>query len=782
MKKKRTILFLIFITICVLNIKSQPYVTLSGRLKNEKSNLGVAFATIMVLDTKDSSMLKGTTSNLNGDFSINSLHKGTYLLKVQHMSHKTLTKEIIAEANETINLGTIPLAESAIKMNEVVVIGKRIRAKEEGGKTIFFMNKQLEKASHTGYDVLRQIPGVQEDIFKNISYNGNENVKIYINGVERDIEYLGQLNASDMKKIEVISSPGSQYQSNTGAVINIVMKENKESFKGYIYSEIPTSKSTVYLFPSYGFNYNYEKVNLHTSYNGEISNFDIIKKRVYSFENEVRNKTSSYHSMRQKNWSHRFNFDVDYKINKKNLLNFYGFYNPFSQEHDGIVKATTAHDNNEQNGWNAKKEDTDKNNVIYGSLFYKHLLKKGGHIGFKLETYNLNAKNRTNYKINKHQKTFPEELTGATSHLQKKETIKIDYKSPEIFNKIKLNAGVINVNESINNQSNSLNHKNNMLAIYGITHYRLKNLNLELGYRIEKTISNIKNESHIGDLDFLPAANMIYKFAKNQNIKLSYKHYYNRPTVFQLNPGSTIYGSFKRQYGNTDLKNEMYRKCYLDHSISREGDYFSYRIFYESIFNAINYVTYSNDMNILESVYINSGKVDCYGLQLNGSFKLSRSITMANFFKLGNYRISPNNDAKLYGSINKTKLVYESGLSAIIAFQRDITASLNVQYNSPKPMLQGSTYSDPLYFLSFEKKFKKHIKAGVTIANPFMKSITYYGNKEQGRQFSSNNQEMISTTGFPIWFKISYSFTKGKKKAFSKPKQVDIEKGSKKGF
>ena len=79
---------------------------------------------------------------------------------------------------------------------------------------------------------------------------------------------------------------------------------------------------------------------------------------------------------------------------------------------------------------------------------------------------------------------------------------------------------------------------------------------------------------------------------------------------------------------------------------------------------------------------------------------------MAKFFKLGNYNISPNNNAKNFGSTNKTKLAFESTLSAIITFQHNITASLKFQYNSPKPMLQGTIYSDPLYCV-LRKKVQK---------------------------------------------------------------------------
>ena len=77
--------------------------------------------------------------------------------------------------------------------------------------------------------------------------------------------------------------------------------------------------------------------------------------------------------VRQKDWSHRFHYGFDYILNEKNQINFYAFYNPYSNELNGNVKMQVTGDNTGDQNWSALKQDKDINRSSFYSFYYKHL-------------------------------------------------------------------------------------------------------------------------------------------------------------------------------------------------------------------------------------------------------------------------------------------------------------------------------------------------------------------------------------------------------------------------
>ena len=122
------------------------------------------------------------------------------------------------------------------------------------------MNKKMYDASDNGIDMLSYIPGIQVDIMKNISLEGSQHIVILVDGKERDRNFLSQLNAGQIDKVEIINTPGSKYDADVTGVINIILKKDKATgIDGHIHLEVPTSESEIYVFPDYSFNYSSEQ-------------------------------------------------------------------------------------------------------------------------------------------------------------------------------------------------------------------------------------------------------------------------------------------------------------------------------------------------------------------------------------------------------------------------------------------------------------------------------------------------------------------------------------------
>lgn len=110
--------FLSFLLLFTSHIFSQITQTVRGTVVDNASNLPMAFATVVLLDTDP---LIGTTTDTSGNFSISNVPVGRYNLEVSYLGyHPTLLREItIISAKQTFL--TIQLKENSTMLGEVVI-------------------------------------------------------------------------------------------------------------------------------------------------------------------------------------------------------------------------------------------------------------------------------------------------------------------------------------------------------------------------------------------------------------------------------------------------------------------------------------------------------------------------------------------------------------------------------------------------------------------------------------------------------------------------------------
>ena len=765
-----------------LHAQQKQFIT--GTITGQESKQAVPFANVALYDATDSTLISGTISNIDGEFNIGPVAIGSYSLRISVIGYKPITKLIEISNTSDNNTGIICLQKKVVNLEEVVVVGERIKAKSETDKTTFFINKKMQDASNTGIDILKHIPSVQVDIMQNISLEGSKNIIILVDGKERDRNFLSQLNARQIDKVEVISSPGSKYDADVTGVINVILKKDRDSgINGYVYAEIPTSKSEIYIFPTYSLNYSFKKFNIYTSYNGELSYFDIDESSYRkSWNSSGTTEIISNQYVRQKNWSHRFHFGIDYFLNKKNQFNFYAYFNPYSREHDGNIEMTVVNPNGGNEYWLSQKEDTDINYSAFYSLYYKHVFNKPGReITLDLSYYDFKAENTTSYTG----EYIDSNLTNHANTVKPKQnsvSVRIDYTSP-VTDKLKFKTGVKTKLQNLQDRhSDKFNYNENIFAAYGMFNYNVAKFEISLGLRAERSMSGLTPGFNNNIIALLPHAVINYKPGTKQNIKLTYRNSICRPNLYQLNPYTSIEDPFTMKKGNPNLEPEFRHDLMIDYSIRLGNNYISSRLFYSNTTNAINNLTFINDTNVFETRVCNLGEILRYGIQLSGSLKPYKSIALNPYIKAFDISTIGNNLAGQYNIENRHKIAIESGLSAIISFKHNFTASLLFQYNSHETDIQGMSFSDALYFISLEKTIKQKFKVGVVSAIPFSKSFTYQGNQIEAEGFYSHSEGKIKMSAFPIWFKFKYQFSSGKKgNRINRTKEI-IENMPKKGF
>ncbi len=765
------------------DILAQGQLSLSGRLIDKESNQSVPYAYVSLYKSSDSSLVIVAVSDTSGYFNISGVLKGNYRLKVIVLGYKPLTKEIETDGINNFDSGTLFLQGNTVLLNEAVVVGELMKAKTEQDRTTFFVSKKMIDASTNGTDLLRLIPGIQIDIMQNISLEGNRNILILVDGKERDRNFVSQLNPQQIEKVEIISVPSSKYDAGYSGAINIITKRESDSgISGQINTEIPVSTSMIYAHPSGNLSCGFKKLNLYASYSGEFIYADLHESlyRKLSGISEMREIRSDQY-VRQKYWSHRMNYGFDYFINPRNQINFYAFYNPYSRELDGQSELQKTGDTN--SSWKVYKGDTDINRVTFSSLYFKHIFnEKGNEIVFDLSNYRLNAENTTTFT--------PEELNSndkiLISSLKPKQTassLKVDYNAFP-GKKVNFSIGVKAKIQSMHDKnSKDFSFSENIFAAYGTFVYKNKKLDMNIGLRIENSISDRVKIFRNTFLSLLPYGALNYKLSTYQNIQLICSRSIDRPNIYQLNPSILKDDPFSIRRGNSFLRQEVRGTYYIEHSIRFKNNHFSTRLFYNNVSNAIGNLTLINDTSAFESRVYNLGAISQYGIQFTGALKIGKIISFNPYFKIYNLITNGNSLAKQFDIKNRHQVEFESGMSAVFSFRHDYSLSLVFQYSSPKNQIQGKYFSDALYFIVFEKTFKNKLKAGIACGLPFTRNFVYNGSEITGTDFYSYYTGKIRMPDFPLgWIKLSYQFNSGKKREKIERIKEEIDDLPKKGF
>ena len=188
---------------------------ITGRIIDEQS-LSMPFVNVVLVNRADSAFVAGAMTKEDGTFCI-STDKQDGLLKVSSIGYITM----YVDARQG-NVGDIQMQPDTQTLGEVVVKGDRPQYKmTTGGMTVDIQNSLLKDVG-TADDVLAMLPQVQGSD-GNFTVFAKGTPEIYINNkkVRNAQQELKQLKSTDIKSIDVITSPGARYNGEVQSVIRI---------------------------------------------------------------------------------------------------------------------------------------------------------------------------------------------------------------------------------------------------------------------------------------------------------------------------------------------------------------------------------------------------------------------------------------------------------------------------------------------------------------------------------------------------------------------------------
>lgn len=220
----------------VANLSFAQKGEISGKVIDKQSNRGVEYASVVLLNPSDSSMVHGigAVTSSNGSFSITAPF-GSYLVRVSFMGYATYvhpTKVTISAKTPVSHLGKIVIAPSSAALDAVVVTAQRTMVEYQLDKRVVNVDKNIVAGGGTASDVLEQVPSVAIDNDGNVSLRGSTNVKVLINGRPSELlasdlpTLLEQIPASTVENVEVITNPSAKYDpEGMSGIINIKLKD-----------------------------------------------------------------------------------------------------------------------------------------------------------------------------------------------------------------------------------------------------------------------------------------------------------------------------------------------------------------------------------------------------------------------------------------------------------------------------------------------------------------------------------------------------------------------------
>lgn len=206
--------------------------SINGRIIDEQSK-PMTFTNVVLLSRADSAFIAGSVTNEDGTFTI-ATDCADCLLKVSSVGYATR----FVDARQG-SVGDIQMQPDAQELGEVVVKSERPQYKMmTGGMTVEIQNSLLKDVG-TADDVLSMLPNVEgEDGKFTVFAKGTP--EIYINNKKvQNARELKQLKSSDIKSIDVITSPGAKYNAEVGAVIRIkTVRRLGEGISAELFSQV----------------------------------------------------------------------------------------------------------------------------------------------------------------------------------------------------------------------------------------------------------------------------------------------------------------------------------------------------------------------------------------------------------------------------------------------------------------------------------------------------------------------------------------------------------------
>ncbi|AYB33129.1 outer membrane beta-barrel family protein [Chryseolinea soli] len=223
---------LFFLALLCPLISSFGQFTIKGKIIDRQQAL--PFATVLLLG-QDSAVVKGVMTENTGSFVFENLSPGNYFLSASMVGYMKFQSPLMT-LDKNLVIPDIVLEESATALDEVSITADKPLFEQQTDRLVVNVASSITSSGNTLLEVLQKSPGVVVNRQSNsIAINGKTGVRIMINDkvvqmpLDAVVQMLDGMSASNVEKIELITTPPAKYDAEgNGGIIHIVMKNNED--------------------------------------------------------------------------------------------------------------------------------------------------------------------------------------------------------------------------------------------------------------------------------------------------------------------------------------------------------------------------------------------------------------------------------------------------------------------------------------------------------------------------------------------------------------------------
>jgi len=583
---KMKILSLLLLSISTVAMAQNGKGSLSVTITNEQKT-PLESATVEILRTKDSALIKTALSDKGGLAVAEKLPAGRYLLRVSMNGHQQRYAppfEIIEGTVQQLPALSLQV-RAANELQGVTVSSRKPFIQRLNDRIVVNVENSIVSAGASAMDVLDRSPGVTIDQNDNIALRGRAGVIVMIDGKPTPMSgadlanYLKGLPSNAIERIDIITNPSSKYDAagNSG-IIDIRLKKDQRlgangslnTFFGQGFLPKTGAGGTL--------NYRNKTMNLFGNYNyayREMLNHLFINRNFYS--GPVR--TGSDHKDNRAVMpigTHTYRLGADFFPSSKTIIGFVvnGNFTHFRRAADINTMVNTPQGSPDFTFRSLGTNDDRNRNAVANINFKTKLDSIGSELTADLDygqyrTSSLTSTASNFFNLDGTPKGVADILDGDQRGLLKLASGKIDY-TKSLREGARFEAGlkssyVTSDNDALffsgagNNRpvdstkTNRFFYQEYNHAAYVNGSKNWKRWGLQVGLRGEQT--NIRTLQARNSVRFrndyfqlFPSAFVTYKLKEQQSIGLSVSRRIDRPGYAQLNPflfqiDATIYST-----------------------------------------------------------------------------------------------------------------------------------------------------------------------------------------------------------------------------------------------
>lgn len=769
--------------------------SITGTVINADSKAPLEYATVTIFIIDQTKPLTGTTTDNTGSFTLPEIPAGQFTLVIENIGYSTYTKKdlVIDKKNAIINLKNIALVQKKETLQEVVVSSKTKLIENKIDKMVFNAEKDVSSQGGSATDLLKKVPQVSVDADGNVQLSGSSGIRFLINGKPSSAfgsniaDVLQSIPASQIKSIEVITSPGAKYDAQgLGGIINIILKKNNtRGYNGNLSLSAGTRQENGSL------NLNVRKgnfgANAFVSGNKRLpsnSSSDNLRETMDGNTVSTLHQVNSSRFIRQ-GMQTGTGFDWTYK--KYNSLTGNISFNFFKFSGSGNTDQVLQPD---KNGiapdvvTKFNSSNTFRFHNADASLNYKRTFKKEDQeleVSFNTskgkdltDAYNsqrLQPVDSLFYGTNSNNEaTLSQSQIGIDYAQPLSEKVKLGFGTKASFDNVESNSNVLSYQPTSKNYlpdaflSNGLNYRQKVYAGYAeLTFPVAKLFDAKVGGRYERTVvnawySNAGNVNIPSYNTFVPSVFLSKKIGEKQTVKLSVSRRINRPEYDDLNPFVNTNDPKNLYTGNPYLKPEIgyrYEVGYM-RDLGKQGS-ISINLFRRISNNDIQpYIRYYPSYTVGDSVYTNVsvssreniGREENTGLNIFSDVHINAKFNVrGNVFLFYRHIINAIDIGATSNSFN-----YRFNLNTTYQINNTLVAELFGNFNGPRNEAQGRYPSFTSYTFAMRKQFwNKKGSLALTASNPFKENLEQK-TLLRGPNFTVNGERKIPFRSIGINF------------------------------